>query len=71
MLRKDGEIRVDLDKNTIYLTRIDAYFNLYKYKEGLAYALEKTKFFKPGSQQWFQFYELRFQLAMHGKQFLK
>ncbi len=69
--RKDGEIRVDLDKNKLFLTKIDAYFNLHKFKEGLAFTNKKEEYFEPGSDPWFEFCELRFQLAMFGKQFKK
>jgi hypothetical protein len=67
--RKDGEIRVDYDQNRIYLTRLEAYFNLSDVKNGLAFCEEKESYFKPGSDQWYRFNELRFLLAMNGKQF--
>ena len=67
--RKDEEIRVDLDQNSIFLTRLDAYFNLKEYAKGLSFANEKEKFFAPGSEIWYQFYELRFILAMYSQNF--
>ncbi len=67
--RKDGEIRVDLDRNNIFLTRLEAYFNLKEFEEGLKFADLKEKTFMPGSELWYDFYELRFIMAMYAGKF--
>lgn len=67
--RKDGEIRVDLDRNKIFLTRLEAYYNLKEYGKGLEFAEQKEKTFILGTDMWYDFYELRFIIAMHDGQF--
>jgi len=67
--RKDGEIRVDLSRTSLYLTKIDAYFNLKQFEKGLDFADSKAEYFQSGTKLWFLFYEKRFLLSMHGKKF--
>ena len=67
--RKDGEIRVDLSRTSIYLVKIDAYFNLKQFDKGLEFADTKEKFFTSGTKLWFEYYEKRFLLSMHAKKF--
>jgi hypothetical protein len=67
--RKDGEIRVDYDQNRIYLTKLEAYYNLNDMQRGLSFSKEKESYFTAGTDQWFRFIELRFMMAMNGQDF--
>jgi len=67
--RKDGEIRVDLSRRDVYLTKIDAYFNLKEFEKGLEFADSRKEYFTEGSVSWFKFLEKRFLLAMYSRKF--
>ena len=69
--RKDGEVRVDYDENKIYLTKLEAYYNLNEIGSGLKFSDEKDDYFKAGTKEWFRFNELRFLMAMNGQDFKK
>lgn len=69
--RDNKDISVDLDKRYLAFTKLYAYFNLRRFKDGIKYAEHRMKIFKNGSDYWFKFVEYYFLCVMHGEMFDK
>lgn len=67
----NAEVSVPLDKKQIAVTKIYAYYYLEEFKNGGAYAQKSLQYFKPGSENWFEFIEYYFLLMMKAKNYAK
>lgn len=65
------EVKVDLDKKEIAFNKLYAYFCLKEVSNGNEYADKNIKLFKPGSPEWFNFYEYHFLLLMKEEKYKK